>query len=289
MHWSLRAPWKNLRSSQLLGGSKKPLSSIVLHWKVSDWLAVAAICATVRGCLGTEVWTILRNYTQIDFGKAIWNVCHRKVINTAIHLLHCAHVTWLLGLIRDNTRPIKNRKLLRKIKDTFWLDVISDHILGREHFNILHGRQVVALCGFWSKISKCLFEIFCRIYAASGTLEEKQQESANHLMENFQEEDNPHFTSFSFSIVFAFCFSRVLLVLVVYSTDWLHISCVHSRWIAAQLFRTFQLCNASWLNTMWLQLQGSARNTLDRIFWCWSSPFQSAVSIYAFEHLPEID
>ena len=130
---------------------------------------------------------------------------------------------------------------------------------------------------------------FCRIYAASGTLEEKQQESANHLMENFQEEDNPHFTSFSFSIVFAFCFSRVLLVLVVYSTDWLHISCVHSRWIAAQLFRTFQLCNASWLSTMWLQLQGSARNTLDRIFWCWSSPFQSAVSIYAFEHLPEID
>ena len=146
-------------------------SSIVLHWKVSDWLAVAAICATVRGCLGTGVWTILRNYTQIDFGKAIWNVCHRKVINTAIHLLHCAHVTWLLGLIRDNTRPMQNRKLLRKIKDTFWLDVISDHILGREHFNILHGRQVVALCGFWSKISKCLFEILqdiCSIRYSRG-------------------------------------------------------------------------------------------------------------------------
>ena len=287
MHWSLRAPWKNLRSSQLLGGSKKQHCSAL----EGVWLAGSGchMCNSQRmfgdWSLDYSYW----NYTQIDFGKAIWNVCHRKVINTAIHLLHCAHVTWLLGLIRDNTRPMQNRKLLRKIKDTFWLDAISNHILGREHFNILHGRQVVALCGFWSKISKCLFEIFCRIYAASGTLEEKQQESANHLMENFQEEDNPHFTSFSFSIVFAFCFSRVLLMLVVYSTDWLHISCVHSRWIAAQLFRTFQLCNASWLNTMWLQLQGSARNTLDRIFWCWSSPFQSAVSIYAFEHLPEID
>ena len=169
MHWSLRAPWKNLRSSQLLGGSKKQHCSAL----EGVWLAVSGchMCNNQRmfgdWSLDYSYW----NYTQIDFGKAIWNVCHWKVINTAIHLLHCAHVTWLLGLIRDNTRPMQNRKLLRKIKDTFWLDAISDHILGREHFNILHGRQVVALCGFWSKIFKCLFEILqdiCSIRYSRG-------------------------------------------------------------------------------------------------------------------------